>query len=211
MTMTQTEMGIGKKRVLSVALMCAMLLVTVVPVSWGTEEGDEIKSGEVIRSKCDFTKYLVSPENRTRYENTVAKARAGNVVESNYDNAAMYGVIAKASFGNENGGNLDSFSAGCLSCHDGKSASDVMPKFKNNPGKKGMMMMISGKHPIGMDYHKYTEVNNNLKRLDEMSQNLTLVEGRVSCITCHDPLNSDRFSLRITTSGIDICSACHVM
>jgi predicted CXXCH cytochrome family protein len=50
-----------------------------------------------------------------------------------------------------------------------------------------------------------------LKSLDEMSQYLTLVEGRVSCITCHDPLNTKKNSLRIVGSGNDLCSACHTI
>ena len=77
----------------------------------------------------------------------------------------MYGVIAKANFGTENGENLDSFSAGCLTCHDGNTASNVIPNFRNYPDKKSVMLMISGKHPIGMDYQKYSEANRNLKSL----------------------------------------------
>ena len=38
---------------------------------------------------------------------------------------------------------------------------------------------------------------------------LTLVEGRVSCITCHDPLNSGWNHQTLTRSGVDLCSACH--
>ncbi len=202
--MVKTGMSIGAKRILSVAQISLMLLVTAVSVSWGDEEENGIKS------KCTFSKYLENSDNRTRYENTYNKARASYAEVKNYDNAAMYGVIVKAGNGIENGENLDSFSAGCLSCHDGKSASNVRPNFINNPGKKGVMTIISGKHPIGMDYQKYSESSQSLKSLDEMSIYLTLVEGRVSCITCHDPLNSERYNLRKVSSNSNLCFACHI-
>jgi len=205
MIMVRTEMSIGKKKLLSVVQGCLILLVTVVSVSWGIQQENTAKSN------CAFTKYLDDPASRDRYMNTFAKARGNYASANNYENAAMYGVIAKEGFDSENGENLDSFSAGCLSCHDGKTASNVRPNLINNPDKKSIMMMISGKHPIGMDYEKYSQSNHKLKNLDEMSQNLTLAEGRVSCITCHDPLNSEQYHLRVTNSGIDLCSGCHNM
>jgi hypothetical protein len=203
MIMVRTELSIGTKKLMSVVQVCLTLLVTVVSVSWGIQQENAKKS------ICTFTKYLEDPDNRARYDNTIAKARGGYATVNTYDNAAMYGVIAKTSFDTENGENLDSFSAGCLSCHDGKTASNVIPNLKNNPDRKSLMMMMSGKHSIGMDYEKYTASNHKLKSLDEMSQNLTLAEGRVSCITCHDPLNPEQYHLRITKSGIDLCSSCH--
>ena len=202
--MVHTEMSIGLK-MLSVAQASMLFFLTMVSIGWGMEQDNETKS------KCAFTKYLQNPDNRERYENTLARARGTYAQKNNYDNAAMYGVIAKASFGIDNGENLDSFSAGCLSCHDGKSASNVRPNFRNSPNKKSIMMMISGKHPIGMDYEKYAMSNHHLKSLDEMGQNLTLVEGRVSCITCHDPLSPENNHLVATQSGVDLCSACHTL
>ena len=205
MIMVRTEMSIGTKKLLSVVQVCLILLVTVVSVSWGIQQENATKT------ICTFSKYLEDPANRDRYINTIAKARGDYATIKNYENAAMYGVIAKTSFDTENVENLDSFSAGCLSCHDGKTASNVRPNLKNDPDKRSVMIMMSGKHPIGMDYEKYSQSNHGLKSLDEMSQNLTLAEGRVSCITCHDPLNSQQYHLRVPGSGIDLCSGCHTM
>jgi predicted CXXCH cytochrome family protein len=204
MAMVRTKVSIGMKKALSVSHVCLILMVAVSSVSWGMQPEN------VPISNCAFTKYLEDPGNRAKYEFTFAKARASYASVNNYDNAAMYGVIVKAGFDVENGENLDSFSAGCLSCHDGKSASNVRPNLQNTPDKKSIMKMVSAKHPIGMDYEKYSTNNKNLKSLDEMSQDLTLAEGRVSCITCHDPLNSGRNHLTITKTGIDLCSACHI-
>ncbi len=191
------------KRLLSVLPLCLILSATVVSADWS--EQPEI----AVVSNCTFTKYLQDPDNRARYESTLSKARSSYATVNRFDNAAMYGVIAKASFGMSNAENLDSFSAGCLSCHDGRSASNVRSNVVNNPDKKSIMKMLSAKHPIGMDYEKYSEANKNLKSLDDMGQSISLVEGRVSCITCHDPLNSNQNHLTITKNGIDLCSACH--
>ena len=202
--MVKTVMSIGAKRMLSIGQICMLFLITIVAVSWGEQEET------IPESKCSLSIYLENPENQVRYENTLAKARGGIVRTHSYDNAAMYGVIAKADSDVGTGLNLDSFSAGCLSCHDGKTASNVSPRFKNTPEKKSVMLMISGKHSIGMDYEQYSVTqSSNLKSLDEMSRDLTLVDGRVSCITCHDPLIAGRYHLRITSTGGDLCSSCH--
>lgn len=191
-------------RMFSIGQLTIISLLAAVPVIWAMEEG-AVKE----KAKCQFSMYLEDPDNRARYVTTLAKARAAYAQQKGYDNAATYGVMVKAKF---NGGStemLDSFSAGCLSCHDGNTASKVRPNFVNNPGKKSLMQAISGKHPIGMDYQQYSVASDRLKSLDEMSMNLTLVEGRVSCITCHDPLNSEKSHQRITSAGVDLCSACH--
>ena len=175
------------------------------------ENDIDAKVEEVTVSNCEFSKYLLNADNRTRYEATAARARAGIASVDKYDNAAKYAVIIKASFNAENSDSLDSFSAGCLSCHDGKSASNVRPNLLNNPGKRSIMKMISTKHPIGMDYEQYAEHNKSLRSLDEVSQFLTLSEGRVSCITCHDPLSSAKNHLISTKSETTLCSVCHLM
>ena len=209
--MELSELRIGAKRILYITQICMIFLVSVVTVSWGLDEDDENVSETKISARCTFSTYLQDPANRARYRLTVAKARNNYVTARKYDNPAMYGVIANASITNENSENLDSFSAGCLSCHDGKTASNVRPNLTNNPGNKNRMVSISGKHPIGMDYEKYAIANHNLKSLDEISINLSLAEGRVSCITCHDPLNAEQNHLMVTRTGIDLCSVCHKM
>jgi predicted CXXCH cytochrome family protein len=201
--MAKSEISSGALRMVSIGQLSIIILLAAVSISWALPEETATKA------KCQFTKFLENPDNRIRYENTLEKARFGYAETNNYDNAAMYGLIAKGNSGLENGDNLDSFSAGCLSCHDGKTASNVRPNLKNSPDKKSVMLMISGKHPIGMDYQKYSVNQHNLKSLDEMSKELVLVEGRVSCITCHDPLNSGQNHQTITRSGVDLCSACH--
>jgi predicted CXXCH cytochrome family protein len=182
---------------------CLSLSVLFVATSWGADH--EIAKG----SHCAFSVYLEAPDNRARYEKALLKGRNKYATVNNRQNAAVYGVIAKTGYSAENGKNLDSFSAGCLACHDGISASKVKPTIINMPGNKSIVTMISAKHPIGMDYEKYSARNTSLKSLDARDNNLALAEGRVGCITCHDPLNSSPNHLRATESGIDLCTACH--
>jgi len=194
------------KRVVALSQICLMVLMTFAPAGWGAEPEKGIKSG------CTFSAYLENAENRARYETMISRGRYRHTISNNHENAALYFVIAKSGYGVEQVKNLDSFSAGCLACHDGKSASKVRPAIVNNPGgKKDMSAMSLAKHPIGMDYEKYSAANTALKSLDEMGQHLNLTEGRVSCITCHDPLNPGKNHLRVTKSGVYLCSACHTM
>ena len=189
--------------VLSVSCICLGLSLLFEPASWGEEQ--EIPKV----AHCAFSVYLEDAGNRARYEKALLKGRNKYATANNLKNAAMYGVMTKSGYGAEQSKNLDSFSAGCLSCHDGRSASKVRPTVINMPGNKSVMKMISAKHPIGMDYEKYSASNRSLKSLDEKDNSLTLAEGRVGCRTCHDPLNSQPNHLRITESGVDLCTACH--
>lgn len=180
-----------------------MVLMTSVSSSWGGDLKNAVKQG------CKFSEYLKDADNRAGYEAMIARGRYRYTPTNNQENAAIAFVLAKSGYGAEQGKNLDSFSAGCLVCHDGKSASEVSLSIINSPRNRNAMKGITTKHPIGMDYEKYSASNTRLKSLDEMSKNLSLTEGRVSCITCHDPLNAGQNHLRITKTGIDLCSACH--
>jgi predicted CXXCH cytochrome family protein len=199
---TKMNMSMSKVAV-AASHICLGLSLFFVPASWGAEQ--EITKA----AHCAFSVYLEDPDNRARYEKALSKGRYKYATVNNRQNAAVYGVIAKAGYSAENGKNLDSFSIGCLTCHDGTTASKVRPTIINMPGNRSVIKMISAKHPIGMDYEKYSATNRSLKSLDARDNSLTLAEGRVGCITCHDPLNSSPNHLRVTESGIDLCTACH--
>ena len=185
---------------------CAMVVMTFVPAAWGAEQGNGIQS------RCTFSTYLEDADNRARYEAMISRGRYRHTISNSHENASIHFVIAKSGYGVEQAKNLDSFSAACLGCHDGKSASKVRPAIVNSPGrKKDTSAMSLAKHSIGMDYEKYSAASTTLKSLDEMGQHLNLTEGRVSCITCHDPLNPEKNHIRATKTGVDLCSACHPM
>jgi predicted CXXCH cytochrome family protein len=198
--MVRTELSIVGKKLLSIMQLCLLLLVTVAPVNgWS----DETEQG------CMFVKLLENPAFRDRYRNNLAKARFFDQVR-NYDSTAMYGTIIKASI-NSGDGNplalLDSFSTGCVACHNGIVTPQDSLNFKNNPDSR--MQMLAGKHPIGMDYARYAAVNGNLRKPGELNPKLVLVGGKVSCVTCHDALNPAKNHLALNNSGRDLCIECH--
>lgn len=195
--------GMYPKKVVVLSHTVVMVVMIFVTAGWAVDQENAIKP------RCAFSAYLEDVDNRARYENMISRGRYRYTPSNNHENAEITFIIAKSGYGVEHVKNLDSFSAGCLVCHDGKSAVKVKPAIINSPNNKSVMKMISEKHPIGMDYEKYSASNKALKSLDEMSQHLSLTEGRVSCITCHDPLNSGQNRLRVTKTGIDLCSACH--
>ena len=200
--MVSTEMSIGWKKILAITQLCLLMLVTVAPINgWS----DETERG------CMFVKFLENPDFRDRYRKNLAKARFFDQ-EKKYDSKAMYGTIIKASINSGDDsplGLLDSFSTGCVSCHNGIVTPQNSLNFKNNPDSK--MQVLAGKHPIGMDYARYAAVNNNLRKPGELNPKLVLVGGKVSCVTCHDALNPEKNHLAMNNSGRDLCVECHNM
>jgi predicted CXXCH cytochrome family protein len=204
MMMVRTDKSIGMRKVVAVVL-TGLLSANVVPVSWGANETRHVEKS------CLFTNLLENPSFRDRYRQNLAKARFYEQ-DVNNDNEAMYGSIVKASIVKEDGqrvGSLDSFSAGCITCHDGIVSRKDILNFRNDP--KTRMQMISGKHPIGMNYENYTFYRDTLKKVGDLNPNLVLVGGKVSCVTCHDPFNPEKNHLALKNSGKDLCKECHLM
>jgi hypothetical protein len=182
-----------------------LLAGIAVPAGWGAQKPDGVREG------CVFVKVLENPTFRARYKKSLANARVFDQDGGN-DSQAMYGTIVKASISTEDGkllGSLDSFSTGCVSCHSGIVSRKDTLNFRNDPETR--MQMISGKHPIGMNYERYTRYRDSLKKVDELDPKLVLVGGKVSCVTCHDLLNPEKDHLVRNDMGKDLCSECHTM
>lgn len=81
----------------------------------------------------------------------------------------------------------------CSSCHDGSSGSHALT------GK--------GSHPVGMRY-LFRAGYRSIQEIE--SRGAYVQEGRVVCISCHDPHKTDeKFLLRIKNIGSMLCFACH--
>jgi predicted CXXCH cytochrome family protein len=199
--MVHTDPSIGSLKKLAAVILCGLLLSSAAVCS-----GEDLS--EATKRSCALSQFLSDPVNRARYEDKVIKAR-NSLQDRRIDIEAMYGEVTTVSIRSGDGKRIDSFSANCLSCHDGVTAFDVQATYKNNPIRK--MPMISGKHPIGMDYGRYAMLNPNLKQPHELSPELVLVNGNVSCITCHDPVGTEKFRLVKNSSGADLCMECHVI
>lgn len=100
----------------------------------------------------------------------------------------------------------------CLSCHDGLTAPDVFASVHasswGEAQQRGRSRLAS--HPVGTrypfnrpDYASEVEVTGN--------GNLPLRDGRIQCITCHDPHNTNRHAgmLNVSNDRSRLCLTCH--
>ncbi len=108
---------------------------------------------------------------------------------------------------------LDSTSLMCLSCHDGLSASDVFTathatRLGAQFGTSPFQAFGQGGHPIGV---RYPIAHQRYHAPAVVGQSLPLPEGRVQCVSCHDPHNTQRHESMLIRSngGSRLCLACH--
>lgn len=110
---------------------------------------------------------------------------------------------------------LDSASLLCLSCHDGVIASDVYSgghaaSLAHQLGSSQFGARTLSSHPIGVKYPlaepKYRAIS-----LVKSDGRIVLPEGRVQCISCHDPHNTarNRGMLVKSNAGSRLCLSCH--
>ena len=109
-------------------------------------------------------------------------------------------------------GPVDSFSKDCLTCHDGGHASDVKIEYRNRPGDKNKTFggVRSKDHPIGMDYTLYTNMDpQNYKPAAAFNSDMIFINGKVGCLTCHNPLKPEKTHLVMSDQGSALCMTCH--
>lgn len=106
---------------------------------------------------------------------------------------------------------MDSFSADCLACHDGVAASAVGVTLKNDPNKRGgTLSSFESDHPIGMDYNSYVAARRGgYKPIMAGTTKMLFVNGRVGCLSCHDPLNDEKGHLVMSDRNSALCTTCH--
>lgn len=116
-------------------------------------------------------------------------------------------------FALDNAGPLDSVSAECLSCHDGSVG-------KAAPVKAGLWQHsdplfgptpqpYTGVHPVGIDYEESRMDHDDLKPSMMIPKMIKLVNGKVSCISCHDPYSTRKGKLITDNRNGQICLGCH--
>ena len=148
--------------------------------------------------------------------------QAGNSIEQ------MYGNIKKASYSEDESREaeptqniwgfaikqaasttgIDALSTDCLGCHDGVGATPVATVLKNNPFASHQT--LPGKdHPIGMDYNRYVASSRGYKSLLGVSNKMVFVNGKVGCLTCHNPLNPEKGHLVMSDRNSALCLTCH--
>ena len=185
------------KGVIQAGLLILFLLATCVEIKAAPESGENIR--------CDYSSFLQDPAEKARYlemrqeMELIARIRTQNFAR------APIGWPAEDT---ESSRTLDYTSRECMACHTakGQSARDDIYS-QGHPG----MSAISATHAIGTDYVAARARRANLRDIADLPPGMTLVDGRISCITCHNPLNTKRFSLAVDSPGAPLCIACHVI
>ncbi|MBJ6727330.1 cytochrome c3 family protein [Geomesophilobacter sediminis] len=105
---------------------------------------------------------------------------------------------------------IDPLSQDCLGCHDGVGAVAVSAVLRNNPFDQKHGAFSGADHPIGMDYSRYTAVKRTeYKSVFAGTNRMIFVNGRVGCLTCHDPLNPEKGHLSMSDERSALCLTCH--
>ncbi|MBI5864896.1 MAG: hypothetical protein HZB38_10385 [Planctomycetes bacterium] len=111
---------------------------------------------------------------------------------------------------------LNDASLVCMSCHDGTVAPDVFAgahaatwsDASNGSVTAGRPRLTS--HPVGIAYPTDQQ---KYRAESEVTQSgkIKLPDGRIQCVTCHDPHNTDRNAklLRVSNERSRLCLSCH--
>jgi predicted CXXCH cytochrome family protein len=201
-----------------------VIMVTASPdhFAWGMRTLGRLEINET----CLFTVQLKEDPNiKKQYVAMVISAgrQFGPNVQSIDE---MYADVSKASveaddggFGNTlfvknnshaNGGarDIDNLTALCLGCHDGASAQDITVDVRNEPFKRRNTLATShSDHPIGMDYNRYVCSGKSYK--PTTNPKMIFVNGKVGCLTCHDPFNPEKGHLVMSDRQGALCLTCH--
>jgi predicted CXXCH cytochrome family protein len=208
----------------SAAVIWLLAGVVVDPIATAFSPG--VGAANLDEGVCEFSLQLQSSaETRRTYLAKVIEATGGDAASTV---EAMYGNVKKASYseGEQNvetvdlwglGGRksapqpgLDQMSLDCLGCHDGSAASTIHTDLRNDPFRRGSRVNSFGSdHPMGMDYSKYTAVRSDYKEIIPRSNKMIFVNGKVGCLTCHNPLNMEKGHLVMSDRNSALCLTCH--
>lgn len=221
-------------QILSAAAKPAAVLAVIVAALAGSVIGADAGSSvapAMLRSKgpCSFSQQLQSSvSQRKEYLTKLARVLGDAVAETN-PVEEMYGNIETASFresaedspdsrlniwGFETkrtvvAAGIDTFSTDCLACHDGNAALLVSATNRNDPFAHGSRRSPAGDHPIGMEYERYVGAGNRYKSILGSSNKMVFVDGKVGCLTCHDPMNPEMGHLVMSDRNSALCLTCH--
>jgi predicted CXXCH cytochrome family protein len=112
---------------------------------------------------------------------------------------------------------LDRFTLGCIGCHDGVSAGNIDVVVRDDRWSRQDRSvsadrgLLQKSHPIGMQYYAYLTSGATAGRYKQIQGNgsLRLIDGRVGCLTCHDPLSREPKLLSMSDNRSALCLSCH--
>ena len=155
---------------------------------------------------CTYSTQLALPEQRGVYTAQIKRIKDSAV--------SPYGEFSSESVTFMYQGeriDLDTVSFDCITCHDGISAPLHDIRFKNDTVRTDGMKMVIGPHPIGMHYGSAAYAKpGTLRDQSSLNEDMVLVDGRVGCLSCHNPLNPEKKHLIVGLDQSKLCLTCHV-
>jgi len=205
----------------------AMLIAGVVVLGGADAVSAFATAGSPSSETCEFSLQLQSSVSVRQQYLVKLDAILGDTADSAVED--MYGNIRQASYNAEaddseekidfwgfasikkaSAVELDSFSADCVGCHDGVGASSIGLDLRNRPhDRTSRVTSFKSDHPIGMNYESYVGANRGYKPIMPHSNKMLFVNGKVGCLTCHNPLNPEKGHLVMSDRNSALCKTCH--
>ena len=91
----------------------------------------------------------------------------------------------------------------CLSCHDGTIGSPVT--------LSTMIGNFFGNHPVNRDYPPVGKSEFYVPEEMVAIAGIKLVNGQITCITCHNLKNQKKYHLIMSMDKSDLCFNCHII
>lgn len=190
--------GINHPRTLAIV---AALMLLIAPSTGRAYEDPAVEEGN-----CAFSKQLQDEYEKIQFVNELRVAKEAS--QSPYGESLANSVQAKMSNGETM--EIDRFSVDCLSCHDGIYAKGKDIRYKNNSEHRMTdMSSVRGSHPIGMHYGSYAYADRSFKPLHLLKKGMELIDGKVGCLTCHNPFNKKKYHLVMENDQSKLCFSCH--
>ncbi len=103
------------------------------------------------------------------------------------------------------GSPLDSFSAECLSCHDGVISKMNPVEVRSGSFRHG----IGLSHPVGVEYPSSGR-RDEFRPLSSLPGEIKLFNGKVGCLSCHNPYGGKKVLLSMENRRSALCLTCHI-
>ncbi len=105
---------------------------------------------------------------------------------------------------------IDPVSSECLTCHDGSVAKLSVIGVGIWTHSGDFIGYDSGLHPIGVDYEEARRRSGGLRPSSTLDSRIRLVQGKVSCVSCHNPYSEKEQLLVMENRGSRLCLECHI-
>ncbi|MDH4163676.1 MAG: cytochrome c3 family protein [Nitrospirota bacterium] len=107
-------------------------------------------------------------------------------------------------------GRIDAVSSACLSCHDGSIGAPATVRigsFRHGIRTGDTAQELS--HPVGVSYRRAMLRRGGLRPPETLDRRIRLVNGKVSCASCHNMFSREARLLTVANNRSGLCLECH--